>query len=112
MSVPGVRYFDIEVSYSDFVKKDELYHAYIIIVLINPKPDEEILYTLQYINLGETYFLKEKELKRDRLSIDQIKYYTFVNNDKDVKSVKIHSIEISGEILMVGYRQDPRYNEV
>lgn len=42
------------------------------------------------------------------MSIDQVKYYTFVNNDKDVKSIKIHSIEISGEILMMGYKEDPR----
>lgn len=33
---------------------------YVIIVIINPKSDEEILYTLQYLNLGATYFLKEK----------------------------------------------------
>jgi hypothetical protein len=29
-----------------------------------------------------------------------------------VKSVRVHSVEISGEILMVGYREDPRYNVV
>lgn len=78
----------------------------------NPSTEEKILYTLQYINLGDTYFLKEKELKRDRVSIDQIKYYTFVNNDKDVKQIKIRSVEISGEILMVGYKEDPRLNDL
>ena len=78
----------------------------------NPSTEEKILYTLQYINLGDTYFLKEKELKRDRVSIDQIKYYTFVNNDKDVKQIKIRSVEISGEILMVGYKEDPRLSDL
>lgn len=81
-------------------------------VVTNPSTEEKILYTLQYINLGDTYFLKEKELKRDRVSIDQIKYYTFVNNDKDVKQIKIRSVEISGEILMVGYKEDPRLNDL
>jgi hypothetical protein len=74
------------------MQENDTYHVYIIMTLTNPSAEEKILYTLQYINLGNTYFLKEKELKRDRLSIDQIKYYTFVNNDKDVKTIKIHSI--------------------
>jgi len=81
-------------------------------IVTNPSTEEKILYTLQYINLGDTYFLKEKELKKDRVSIDQIKYYTFVNNDKDVKQIKIRSVEISGEILMVGYKEDPRLNDL
>lgn len=58
------------------------------------------MYTLQYINVGKSYFLKEKQLKKDRISIDEIKYYTFINNDPDVKSIKIHSTEISGSIIM------------
>lgn len=35
-----------------------------------------------------------------------------MNNDKDVKQIKIRSVEISGEILMVGYKEDPRLNEL
>jgi hypothetical protein len=43
------------------------------------------------------------------VSIGQIKYYKFVNNDPDVKRIKVHSTEISGQVVMTGYNQDPRY---
>jgi hypothetical protein len=108
----GVRYYDIITPYTNYRQKDGILTAFVIVVLTNVRPvnneDFELVYTLQYMNTGNTYFLKEKELRKDRLSIDETKYYFFSNKDPDIESIKLHITEISGEVMMQGYLEDPR----
>lgn len=61
------------------------------------------MYTIQYIKTGKNIYLKEGEVKKDRIAIDEAKYYTFTNTNKDVQEIRVHIMEISGRVFMEGY---------
>lgn len=42
-------------------------------------------------------------MKKDRIAIDEAKYYTFTNTNKDVQEIRVHIMEISGRVFMEGY---------
>ena len=55
-----------------------------MLVIENTNSDQ-LLYTLQYINYGKSIYLKEGESKTDRVAIDESKYYSFTNTNKEIK---------------------------
>lgn len=66
------------------------------------------MYTIQYINSGKSVHLREGEVRTDRISLDESRYYSFTNTNEDVKEIRAHLMEISGRVVMAGFWKDPR----
>lgn len=106
--IDGVAIYKFKVAASQFKKTGNDSLVFIMTILVQNTLDTEALYTIQYINYGKNVYLKEGDLKKDRISIDQKKYYLFTNTNEDVEEIRVHKMEISGKIFLSGYREDPR----
>jgi hypothetical protein len=77
--------FSIPFSKFTEVKDQKNIKKYILMLIIENTNSDQLLYTLQYINYGKSIYLKEGESKTDRVAIDESKYYSFTNTNKEIK---------------------------
>lgn len=52
------------------------------------------------------------EVQKDRVSIDEDRYYLFTNRQSDIKEVRVHLMEISGRVKIQGFYEDPRTKDL
>ncbi len=68
-------------------------------------------YEIQYKNKDRIYLLKEGELIKDRVFINEKRHYKLSLPDNDATEVRIHCTRISGEAFFIGSFEDPRVNK-
>lgn len=85
---------------------------YLLGVVVNNPADQERLYTIRYKNVGHNVYLKEMDIQKDRISIDEQRYYLFTNRQSDNKEIRAHLMEISGRVKIEGFYEDPRTKDL
>ena len=89
-----------EITWLDYVKKtdkDKTQVIYQLIVLIeNDNNNKTSSYEIQYKNKDRIYLLKEGELTKDRVFINEKRHYKLSVPDADATEVRIHCTRISG----------------
>ncbi len=66
----GVQIYQFNIPASKFTKVDNDVKKYILTILIENKDKEEQLYTIQYINTGNNIYLKEGQVRTDRVAVE------------------------------------------
>ena len=80
-------------------------------VIENDNNDKQSSYEIQYKNKDRIYLLKEGELTKDRVFINEKRHYKLSVHDPDATEVRFHCTRISGEAFFIGSVVDPRVNK-